>query len=1051
MDFLILSGRTEKRLCTISNEADTVVVLEAKQREALNKEHTFLFRIDATHEDARHVEKGNLIGFLDRDDESFFHLFKIIDVDDDHADAAERIAECLYWPTELADEHVEDFRPTNTTARYAMEKAVEGTRVKVGIVGDLGINSTNFYREKPLSCFEKIIAKWGGELRFRVIIDGNGIVDRFADLLPRRGSNKGDRLEYAHNIEKIERRESIRDVKTALRGYGRGEESGDGYGRRIDFKDVEWSIAKGDPMDKPRGQDWIGDEEAKDLYGAPNGDGTFRHKFGQFEDSEIEDPAELLQRTYEALQLAKQPFLNYRLNPVILEGEKYELGDTLVVIDDDINPPIQIQSRIIVHERDLLEEDNDVIEVGQFNPLITDVDDRIEKVIAKVNDRSGVWDNPPTKEITDTQFPDIIPPVPIEISTVGLFKTIKINWRYFTDSYIAAYEVYASRMQGFVPQPEDLIFRGKTSGILFEAGEVNQQWYFRIRTINYHGSVSAFSDEFVANTVTINGEREITPLTITNELIAEDISADKINFGTMDGQKVKVINLDADNIVGGDLELTRGLRVTHNGQPVVEVRDGQVRITAPNVATKKDLEEIELTPGPQGPQGPKGDQGSDGKGITGTTVTYQLHTSGVIAPTGTWSNSPPTPVKGRYLWTRTVISFSDSSSSTTYSVSYLATDGQSGQDGKGVQSTSVRYQLHTNGTSAPSGTWLEIPPAPIQGRYLWTRTIIYFTDDTHSISYSTSYFATDGQKGDKGDLGPQGIQGPAGSNGSSQYVHIRYSANANGSNMTTSPQSNTAYIGLANTTSATAPASNTAYTWALFKGPEGGQGIQGPKGDNGQTTYTWVKYADEEDGTGISDTPSGKMYIGLAFNKTTQTESNNPSDYTWSAMYDLEALNDKAEVTDMDNLAEIVSSVSSELNFKAGMGEFEALEQAFNARVEQDILDKEQLIADLATIEGRTALMEILAGENKLVTEFIETVITQSEEGIFVGNESTDTGILISDNRISFVDHGREVAYISNQTMQISHGIFVESATISDFKFEKIPGTSILAITWVGD
>src|SRR5699024_5402308 len=74
-----------------------------------------------------------------------------------------------------------------------------------------------------------------------------------------------------------------------------------------------------------------------------------------------------------------------------------------------------------------------------------------------------------------------------------------------------------------------------------------------------------------------------------------------------------------------------------------------------------------------------------------------------------------------------------------------------------------------------------------------------------------------------------------------------------------------------------------------FIGENGSQGIQGPAGPSGKTTYTWVKYADEKDGTGISDSPSGKMYIGLAFNKTTQTESTNPKDYQWSAMYDEEA------------------------------------------------------------------------------------------------------------------------------------------------------------------
>lgn len=153
---------------------------------------------------------------------------------------------------------------------------------------------------------------------------------------------------------------------------------------------------------------------------------------------------------------------------------------------------------------------------------------------------------------------------------------------------------------------------------------------------------------------------------------------------------------------------------------------------------------------------------------------------------------------------------------------------------------------------------------------------------------------------------------------------------------------------------------------------------------------------------------------------------------------------------DIENLAEIVSFLSSELNLKAGMAEFEAMQEAFNARVQQDIEDKQKLAEDLASIEGRTALVEILANDSKLVTQFIETVITESEEGIFIGNETNKTGVLISDRRISFLDNDVEVAYISNQTMEITHGIFVESATISGFKFEKIPGTEILGITWVG-
>lgn len=565
--------------------------------------------------------------------------------------------------------------------------------------------------------------------------------------------------------------------------------------------------------------------------------------------------------------------------------------------------------------------------------------------------------------------------------------------------------------------------------------------------------------------------------TVTEDMISENAIINSLKANGIDASEIRVINLDFDSMTGSDIELTKGFRITHNGTPVLSVDavTGQVRIVAPNLATKQDLEEIELLPGPQGPEGPEG---------------------------------------------------------------------------------------------------------------------------------------------------PRGIQGPPGTNGTSQYVHIRYSANANGSSMTTSPQSNTAYIGLVNTTSSTAPTGYASYSWSLIKGPQGNQGIEGPAGVNGQTTYTWVKYANDDQGNGLSDTPNGKRYIGLAFNKTTATESTDASLYTWSPLYDnvevggvnmmvksrdtvwanfsyasisysvgartdivratstktatdldtcgirqpysdylaflqrgetytlsflcrgsfesinyatlrnrsgrytvisggnswainsetftkvsmtfvagnlsnlspdgvgimighrsstfvegqwfeiqevklekgnvatdwtmapqdiQDQLNEKAETSDLDNLATIVDSIGSQLESAAKQGQLEQLQNEYNARVAQDILDKQKLANDLSTIAGRTALVEILAGKQKLVTEFIETVITESEEGIYIAKGSKKTGILISDNRISFMDNGIEVAYISNQTMEISHGIFVKSATIGDFKFERIPGTTILALTWVGD
>ena len=65
-------------------------------------------------------------------------------------------------------------------------------------------------------------------------------------------------------------------------------------------------------------------------------------------------------------------------------------------------------------------------------------------------------------------------------------------------------------------------------------------------------------------------------------------------------------------------------------------------------------------------------------------------------------------------------------------------------------------------------------------------------------------------------------------------------------------------------------------------GINGTDGVPGTPGKDGKTYYTWIRYADDDQGNGISNDPTGKAYIGLAYNKETAVESDNPSDYKWS-------------------------------------------------------------------------------------------------------------------------------------------------------------------------
>lgn len=138
--------------------------------------------------------------------------------------------------------------------------------------------------------------------------------------------------------------------------------------------------------------------------------------------------------------------------------------------------------------------------------------------------------------------------------------------------------------------------------------------------------------------------------------------------------------------------------------------------------------------GNTGAKGDKGNTGPAGKGISSTEVTYQASTSGTSIPKGTWATSIPSVAAGSYLWTRTIITYTDKTSTTSYAVGKM---GNTGATGKGIKSTSITYQAHSNGTTAPTGTWTDlVPTTSAEKPYLWSRTILTYTDNTTSTTYS---------------------------------------------------------------------------------------------------------------------------------------------------------------------------------------------------------------------------------------------------------------------------------------------------------------------------
>lgn len=155
--------------------------------------------------------------------------------------------------------------------------------------------------------------------------------------------------------------------------------------------------------------------------------------------------------------------------------------------------------------------------------------------------------------------------------------------------------------------------------------------------------------------------------------------------------------------------------------------------------------------GIQGPQGEQGIAGKDGTSVTiiNKSITYQLSTSGTTIPTGTWQTSPQTIPEGQYQWTKTSVTYSDGNKTESYSISY---HGKNGSDGTSVKttSTSVKYQVGDSGTTKPTGTWQSNVPTVAQGKYLWTQTIVNYSDGNSTESYSVSYRGIDGSNGVNG-------------------------------------------------------------------------------------------------------------------------------------------------------------------------------------------------------------------------------------------------------------------------------------------------------------
>ncbi|WIY84341.1 collagen-like protein [Propionimicrobium sp. PCR01-08-3] len=158
------------------------------------------------------------------------------------------------------------------------------------------------------------------------------------------------------------------------------------------------------------------------------------------------------------------------------------------------------------------------------------------------------------------------------------------------------------------------------------------------------------------------------------------------------------------------------------------------------------------------------------EGIVQVVTEWAVSSSETTAPTTGWSTTTPVRTAGTFIWERVTTEKGDGTSSVSAPVLLTGNAGAPGDDGapgRGIVSSAVAYQASTSGTVVPSGTWQTVIPAVGASQFLWTRTIITYTDNSTTNSYSVGKIGSDGAPGTPGTPGAPGAPGKDGAGVSS--------------------------------------------------------------------------------------------------------------------------------------------------------------------------------------------------------------------------------------------------------------------------------------------
>lgn len=462
-----------------------------------------------------------------------------------------------------------------------------------------------------------------------------------------------------------------------------------------------------------------------------------------------------------------------------------------------------------------------------------------------------------------------------------------------------------------------------------------------------------------------------------------------------------------------------------------------------------------------------GNTGASGIGIKTTVVTYQASTSGTTPPTGTWSSSIPSVTQGQYLWSRTVITYTNNTTSTSYSVAYVPKNGTTGNTGTGINNITQEYYLSNSKTTQSGGSWITYMPTWSSGKYLWTRYKITYKNPT-STSYTTPVCDSSWEAVNGIEVGGRNLFLKTGSEFTNNLYEIALYEPANeplvaGETYTaticTTPASGVSYIDLffsygtemvarffvngtakqimsktftMKYTAGREPSVDKTYAVARFyRYPNDGtvttdSTIHWVKIEKGNQATDWTP-APEDIDSGIKQSQEAANNAQNAANNAQNKANENENRISISESM-IKVLSDKiCSVVQDENGSSILTQGSNGFQF-----DLTAIEKNLN-----------KAASDLNDLSGTVeSANNIIANLNQTVedigkkTAYIKMTI--DEEGkpcIELGKDGNDTfKVRITNTSIDFLDGTSKIAYINNQSLYIEKAVIKSELQIGEKK-----------------